>query len=114
IWGSVSYYKSTEIRLEARKPPEQIVADGSHVEDPVLIQDIEGDATQRETPIEAEKVKTEEAVSNLPVKAAKAAPTKTVKKTVAQKNVKSKMAGSKNSGRQQKKLKKSLAAKPAS
>lgn len=113
LWGSVSYYKSTEMRLEAHTLPdtEQIMADGS-MDDAVMIHAVEGDTLQREAPVQS--VKTEEATVTPPVKAAKAAPTKTTKKAAAQKVLKNKASGGKSPSRQPKKLKKSLAVKRAS
>jgi len=112
LWGSVSYFKSTEMRLEARTTPESILADGS-VDDGLMIHAVQGDNLKREAPAEA--VETEEAVTKLPEKTVIPAPIKTLKKTVTPKTVKNKAAGgNKIQSKNKKNLKKSLAAKSAS
>jgi hypothetical protein len=108
LWGAVSYFKSTGMQLAARAlpEPERIVADGSLDEIPT----VEVNSLQREIEVETvesvEVVETEEAENNLPVNAAKAAPTETFRQDPAQ-NIISSVESSQRS------KKKSVASKPA-
>jgi hypothetical protein len=104
LWGLVSYLKSADMHLEARSLPEaeQILADGS-ADEVMSIQAVPG-SLERGAAVEpvvekaAESKPTENAVKDVP--------SRTVKKSVAQKTGKSK-------SRPQKKPKKSLGSKPA-
>lgn len=127
LWAGVSYYKSTEIHLEARTLPdsETLVADEAARED--LVDAAAADDLKSE---EASQVVRTEATVPTPVPEvakpvlvekprvvpalAKKAAAKPVKKALVQK-AKGKNSGGKTQARQQKKMKmkKSLAAKPA-
>jgi hypothetical protein len=117
LWGAVSYFKSTDMQLAAHAVPEveHILADGS-MDESTTIPVLEVDSMQREMSMETvEAVETVEAESKVSVDAdARVAPASTVKKGLTQKSAPKKAKAGKSASRNQKKLKKSVAAKPAS
>lgn len=117
LWGALSYFKSTDMQLAAHDAPEveRILADGS-MDESTTIPVLEVDSMQREMTVETvEAVETVEVDSKVAVDAgATMAPASTVKKALTQKSAPQKARADKGASRNQKKLKKAVAAKPAS
>jgi hypothetical protein len=117
MWGAVSYFKSTGMQMAAHSAPEpeKFLADGSADDASIPTMDVDSlKGNVEEIPVPTvETVETTNAAIPVPVAPAKVATKVEAAAPVAKKPASPKAAASKSAARGQKKLKKSVASKPA-